>query len=155
MNKSEWGPALWKYLHISASYCEDADAFCRLIKSVAQTMPCPECRKHLVQYLQRTPPEATIRSDAPATGASNYIFDLHNHVNSLIGKPPLQKNTMTTPPPPRPSRVTKKSNTTTTLLGMRHRTLTGQKRTPAFAAAKTASAAVVPPTPARGLRYRR
>lgn len=93
-NKSSWGPALWKYLHISASYCEDAEGFCSLLRSIALTMPCPECRKHLGQYISKFTPEASIRGENPSEAATTYVFDLHNHVNALIGKPPLPRSTL-------------------------------------------------------------
>jgi len=93
-NKSSWGPALWKYLHISASYCEDAEGFCSLLRSIALTMPCPECRKHLGQYISKFTPEASIRGENPSEAATNYVFDLHNHVNALTGKPPLPRSTL-------------------------------------------------------------
>jgi hypothetical protein len=105
-SKSDWGPALWRYLHIVASYCEDPNAFCGLLRSVSLTMPCPDCRNHLIKYLLRFPPESTI---CGVNKATVYIFDLHNHVNTLIGKPTLSRSDaaamygeMTVPPPPPP-----------------------------------------------------
>jgi hypothetical protein len=81
--KSVWGPALWVYLHTAANYCDDPDAFSALVLSLVGTLPCPDCRKHLKEYTAKLPPSATIRD---ASSASDYIRELHDHVNVLTGK---------------------------------------------------------------------
>jgi hypothetical protein len=81
--KSVWGPALWVYLHTAADYCDDPDAFSALMLSLVGTLPCPDCRKHLKEYTARLPPSATIRD---ASSASDYVRELHDHVNALTGK---------------------------------------------------------------------
>ena len=83
--KNVWGPALWLYLHAAADFCDDSTAFASLINSLVGTLPCPECRKHLKEYTSRLPPGSAI-TDKPS--AVRYVKDLHNHVNSIIGKPP-------------------------------------------------------------------
>lgn len=83
--KSVWGPALWLYLHAAADFCDEPEAFASLVLSLVGTLPCPECRKHLKEYTSRMPPASFI-TDKPS--AVKYVKDLHNHVNSLIGKPP-------------------------------------------------------------------
>lgn len=181
-NKSAWGPALWKYLHIAASYCEDADAFCGLLRSVAQTMPCPECRAHLAQYLSRLPPESTIRGEHPVDTATVYVFDLHNHVNGLIGKPPLPRSAMrdgevsvaalsqkASPPvqaAPQPAPLIRRRAATakmTTAAAVpppssrnrsNHHNMVGSITTVAAAGGLPPPSSRQTPTPARGLRYR-
>ena len=83
--KTVWGPALWLYLHVAADFCDDPEAFASLVLSLVGTLPCPECRKHLKEYTSRMLPSSSI---IDKTSAVRYIKDLHNHVNSLIGKPP-------------------------------------------------------------------
>jgi hypothetical protein len=95
--KSVWGPALWLYLHTAANYCDDPDAFSALMLSLVGTLPCPDCRKHLKEYTAKLPPSATIRD---ASSASDYVRELHDHVNVLTGK----KRPGAAPLPPRTTR---------------------------------------------------
>ena len=89
--KSVWGPALWIFLHTSATFSEDAGAFCSLISSLAGTLPCPECRAHLRAYVARMPPEAVIVDSASAL---RYVQSLHDHVDMITKKAKVQAPTL-------------------------------------------------------------
>jgi hypothetical protein len=72
----EWGPRLWRYLHIVAArhnIAELREAF----KVVIRRMPCPACRIHTSDYLMTNPiTEPTDR----------YVWEFHNEVNRRTGK---------------------------------------------------------------------
>jgi len=72
----EWGPRLWRYLHIVAArhnIAELREAF----KIVIRRMPCPACRIHTSDYLMTNPiTEPTDR----------YVWEFHNEVNRRTGK---------------------------------------------------------------------
>lgn len=95
--KSIWGPALWIYLHTAATFCTDPSAFGALILSLVGTLPCPECRSHLKEYVDRAPPSASVRG---ATSALQYVQRLHDHVSALTKK---KVSSAATPDPRLPS----------------------------------------------------
>lgn len=95
--KSVWGPALWLYLHTAADFCDDPSAFSSLIMSLAGTLPCPDCRKHLKEYTAQFPPTTAILDGASAV---TYVQELHDHVNTLIGKKVQKSLPLPTPPVP-------------------------------------------------------
>ena len=80
-----WGPSCWTLLHISAANLENDRIveYIKFLRGVSAILPCPECRAHLKKYIEQHPPE-TIKTPLEA---SQYAFDLHNHVNRLTGKP--------------------------------------------------------------------
>lgn len=87
ISKTVWGPAAWTLMHSAAASC-DADTaagFCAFLYSLSHVLPCPECRAHLHDYLQRHPPDEYI---VDSQTASRFCFDLHNHVNTQTGKAP-------------------------------------------------------------------
>jgi hypothetical protein len=83
-SKSTWGPALWLYMHVAAEFCSDPKAFCVFLESLTKTLPCPECRQHLLEYTQKHSPSNAI---VDALTASSYVHNLHNHVNVMTNKP--------------------------------------------------------------------
>jgi len=95
--KSVWGPALWLYLHTAADFCDNPEAFSGFILSLVGTLPCQECRKHLMEYTSRLPPAATIRD---ATSAAEYVRKLHDHVDMITGKKKPQQAPAPQPAPP-------------------------------------------------------
>lgn len=99
--KSIWGPALWIYLHTAATFCTDPSAFGALISSLVGTLPCPECRSHLKEYVDRMPPSASVRG---ATSALQYVQRLHDHVSALTKK--KVSGAATPEPRPLPSQAT-------------------------------------------------
>ncbi len=95
--KSTWGPALWLYMHTAAEFCDDAGAFYVFLGSLTGTLPCPECRRHLLEYTSKHPPAQVV---VDAKTASAYVHDLHNHVNILTKKPQIPLPQSTPKPPP-------------------------------------------------------
>ena len=84
LKRSVWGPALWTFLHTSAASLDSPEAYVQLLRSLVLTLPCPECRQHVQDFLQLQPPEPAIHD---AASASRYLFEFHNGVNSRLGKP--------------------------------------------------------------------
>jgi hypothetical protein len=85
---AEWGPAAWKFLHaVTFSYpdepsLQDQQAAEQLFTSLRVLLPCDACREHY---------DAEIRQHHPNTASrtllSSWLVDLHNRVNSRLGKP--------------------------------------------------------------------
>jgi len=81
--KSVWGRALWTFMHTAAEFVDDPEGFSLFIHSLVRTLPCPECRKHLSDYILYHPPHQIIDSSSAVV----YVNNLHNHVNVITGKP--------------------------------------------------------------------
>jgi hypothetical protein len=93
----EWGPRLWRYLHIIASR-HNVDELREAFKVVIRRMPCPGCRIHTSDYLMEHP----IKEPTDV-----YVWRFHNEVNRRTGKEqfPLSilsmyKSPAKKPPPP-------------------------------------------------------
>lgn len=86
-NPSIWGPILWGYLHnmtISAPGYK-VDEVVTLLNKLEHIIPCPECRKHYINYRTNNPisPSSTFED----LGA--WVTALHNHVTTQITRKPL------------------------------------------------------------------
>ena len=86
---SQWGPAGWHTLHVTAHSAprvlspeqrRDMQQFLRLF---AAHLPCPRCRRHFADFLERR-----LCDEAVATRAALVILlnDAHNEVNARLGK---------------------------------------------------------------------
>lgn len=90
-----WGPSLWHYLHtMSFNYPvkpskEDKTNYMNYIHSLKFTLPCKYCRLNLNRNLKET--GFTIKCMKNRDTFSNYVFNLHNHINEMLGK----KNVLT------------------------------------------------------------
>ena len=87
-----WGPPLWHTLHtISFNYPTHPDhetrkKYYRFIRSLGHVLPCGHCRNnygHNLQDLQFSKAHFRNRDTF-----SRFIFQLHEHVNAMLGKPP-------------------------------------------------------------------
>ena len=83
VSKDLWGPALWRFYQITASVQTDRVAFNDSLRVMCSLLPCPECRLHLKDHVDKNPPEEIIFD---TEDASAYIFSLHNAVNERLGK---------------------------------------------------------------------
>ena len=87
---SVWGPFFWHAIHITAlSYPADPSygqkrAAKEFFESLGHLIPCPKCREHYQQYLQKMPisPHLDRRDDL-----FRWTVNVHNEVNALLGKP--------------------------------------------------------------------
>jgi hypothetical protein len=88
-NKSVWGPAGWRWLHLRAiryprrapTRDDAARAFVEIWAFLSQ-LPCRRCREHAKAYFARNPPDLR---DGPALEVWAWRF--HNAVNARLGKP--------------------------------------------------------------------
>jgi hypothetical protein len=88
LSLNRWGPTFWSYLHTVAlgmplepNMTEQAH-YNNVMKIFASTIPCPSCKSHLMQELEKA---------APLPLYSRHSFfqltvDLHNAVNIRYGK---------------------------------------------------------------------
>ena len=89
-----WGPSLWHFLHtMSFNYpvkptCDDKKNYMNYIKSLKHILPCRYCRENLSRNLKET--NFSMSDMRSRETFSKYVFDLHNHINTMLGK----KNTL-------------------------------------------------------------
>jgi len=87
-----WGPQLWMILHSSAerigTKClsrlpqEETRLWANLLGGLRYSLPCPLCKKHYTDYLLSTPITIVEQSFI-----RDWLYNLHNQVNSRIDKP--------------------------------------------------------------------
>ena len=78
ISKDNWGPSLWKFLHITAPVIDDVEAFRELLLLLSRCLPCKVCRQHVTEHLVSFPPLDFIKNNKQA---SAYTYLLHNKVN--------------------------------------------------------------------------
>lgn len=85
-----WGPSLWHFLHtMSFNYpvkpsCDDKHHYMDYIKSLEFILPCRYCRENLKRNLKET--NFTMSDMKSRDTFSKYVFNLHNHINTMLGK---------------------------------------------------------------------
>lgn len=82
MNLNVWGPIYWNFLH-SHSIIFDGKMSTEEIKNFLQTftnnIPCIECREHYEKYIKENEFDRSV-------SYKQYILNLHNDVNTRLGK---------------------------------------------------------------------
>lgn len=90
MLTSIWGPSLWHYLHtMSFNYPvkptkADKKAYKNFILSLKDVLPCKYCRENLKKNLKELPITQDVLENRHTF--SKYIYDLHEHINEMLGK---------------------------------------------------------------------
>lgn len=85
----EWGPGAWNTLHVFAHTTpdeltkEEMQKFAWFLNTFAEYLPCPRCRKHFQDFLERRMTEDTLRTHSSIVKLLN---DAHNEVNARTGK---------------------------------------------------------------------
>lgn len=101
---NEWGPEMWKILHglaekigqypqvthryvTNTEQTEEKRLWTVLLASLRSSLPCPLCRKHYTEYINRESPDRflhmnTIQKD----NIKEWLFNLHNSVNQRTQK---------------------------------------------------------------------
>jgi hypothetical protein len=87
----QWGPALWMILHSSVERIgskstkllehEETRLWTGLLSSLRYSLPCPQCKKHYQDYLQRHPIISVSQSFL-----RYWLFQLHQEVNQRNNK---------------------------------------------------------------------
>jgi len=86
-----WGPAIWHTLHtISFNYPinpteTDKNNYMKFFKSIGNTLPCKYCRDNFKINLQKV--KLTKETMKNRKSVSKWVYNLHNHVNKMTGKP--------------------------------------------------------------------
>ncbi len=93
----EWGPVMWRALHTLAeksggvsdkvNQLEELNIWPRLIKVMAQGLPCDECRGHYSEWLSANPFIMPTNYTEVREYIRKWLFNLHNHVNKQNNKP--------------------------------------------------------------------
>jgi len=95
MLTSIWGPSMWHFLHtISFNYpvkptLEDKINYHNFVISLKSVLPCKYCRDNFWNNLEKVNYSPSIFENRKTF--SKFIFDLHEEVNSMLGK----KNNLT------------------------------------------------------------
>lgn len=83
-----WGRGVWFTLHRWTANMkntpENADAFREMLDVVLRGLPCGNCARHAVSYLERNPP---VFNDQDPYWAFRWTVAFHNAVNARIQKP--------------------------------------------------------------------
>ncbi len=93
----EWGPLLWLILHTLAEKAGRQDslitrgdeirAWPLFLKTIQPMIPCPFCRLHFEDYVQKHPFNLPMDYYEWKTYIPKYFYDLHEDVNKRLGKP--------------------------------------------------------------------
>lgn len=97
---SVWGAYTWTALHIASIRSPNYGAWRELSESLANDLPCPECRAHYTDWLSRNPlrisflPLQRMLRQNTNVGPIivNWLVTLHNDVNTSLGKPTWSAN---------------------------------------------------------------
>ena len=87
-----WGPIFWAMMHIvSMAYPDDPTysekrAAKDLFNALAQLLPCPVCRTHYKETIQKIPVETWLDN---RTSLIEWVWMVHNAVNERLGKPTI------------------------------------------------------------------
>mgnify|MGYP006131651519 CR=1 FL=1 len=85
----EWGPGAWNTLHVFAhSAPNELDTgkmqrFAQFLNIFADYLPCPKCRRHFHDFLDRRMTHDSLRTRSSIVKLLN---DAHNEVNARTGK---------------------------------------------------------------------
>ena len=84
-----WGPIFWSTLHIVSLAYSDQPTYAekraakQFYQSMALLLPCPMCRKHFDEILQRMPVESWLDN---RESLIEWVWKAHNLVNARLGK---------------------------------------------------------------------
>jgi len=85
-----WGPSLWHFLHtMSFNYPNEPTVlqkkqYMNFIISLKNILPCKYCRINLIKNFKVLP--LKMESMKNRETFSKYIYDLHEHINKMLGK---------------------------------------------------------------------
>lgn len=94
---SKWGPVFWKFMHVASyNYPDkptdmDKSMMKKIIGSYIYLIPCPSCRKHFIEKLQKTPLKLVHLKSKESV--MRWVINIHNDVNKSLGKRIIQIDT--------------------------------------------------------------
>lgn len=80
--RKTWGEGIWIAKHLDAVEANTpvkSSLFCGQFRHICMNLPCPECSKDALTYLQNNPPEKS-------PDVFIWLYEFHNHVNRKLGK---------------------------------------------------------------------
>ena len=90
-----FGPKVWNRIHTNARNAitlEQKNQFIHYFQKEMETLPCPTCRSHALQYIEEIPIDLNIIiNDQEGIDASvfYYTWEFHNLVNEHLNKPQI------------------------------------------------------------------
>ncbi len=88
MNKTIWGPFIWKFLHlislrIKDEYFESEKSnIIHYISCICDNLPCPHCSSHAIGFLNKY----KIKFIKTKEDLIKILFLMHNDVNKVLNK---------------------------------------------------------------------
>ena len=82
---SIWGPQLWSVLHSLPESAKSLEKLKNCLQNLC--LPCQACQSHYDEYLSENPASLI----GTRTEAFDWIFNLHNEVNTRLGKPRVER----------------------------------------------------------------
>lgn len=84
MDPEVWGPCGWRILHRMAyTFKKRADAL-RFYNSLHMLLPCSTCQMNFKRHFAALPFPSKVQD------VGKWVFDVHNRVNDMKGKPPYE-----------------------------------------------------------------
>ena len=96
MSRAVWGPITWRFLHTVAAkirpehFASQRNDIITVIKKVCDVLPCPECRSHALQSLNR----ANFNNIHSKDDLLTFLFEFHNMVNKQTRKQSQQRDVL-------------------------------------------------------------
>lgn len=98
---SKVGRGVWFSIHIMALHVANTSSgkkeFCKTIRAICDNYKCGNCKSHCQEYIRNHPPEEymNVKSEmGEEIGLFKWSWMFHNAVNSRIGKPVIDYNTI-------------------------------------------------------------
>lgn len=86
------GPGVWFAIHTMSMSCSDREScsfFIQFVKTIVETFPCDNCRKHGKLFIDKNPLEDYVyitNNIGEHIGMFKWTWEFHNAANSAIGK---------------------------------------------------------------------
>ena len=92
-DKSRWGPIVWNLIHnipLKVGSLQNISKAVELINNMYSILPCPECRNHMIYYLENNKIifNQSTNFEQCRKDLALYLYNFHNYVNQLTGKLP-------------------------------------------------------------------
>lgn len=94
------GPGIWHSIHLlgkNANMIERKKAFIYFMDLLYHNFPCPVCKTHIQQYMNKNPivPFLNLKSpNGTDIGLFKWSWIFHNAVNTRLGKPEMDWDTV-------------------------------------------------------------
>tara|TARA_B100000424_G_C22901168_1_gene479270 strand:- start:210 stop:668 length:459 start_codon:yes stop_codon:yes gene_type:complete len=89
MKKSEWGPCIWKTLHVltikikDEAFNEQRKKLIDMLIQMCSNLPCPICSSHAMIMIRKY----NLKNMKTKEGLIKTLFLMHNEVNGRLKKP--------------------------------------------------------------------